>query len=150
MPPAYCDLIFRVPSRPVLAIQIPSTSVPDASGIRRTLPRTNQVSTGHLVTLTSFGPSFRVHPPNVPKKRMPYGILFFGTPEGTRTPNPRNRNPMLYPLSHRCIFFQSQSIIASFFRFVKGKREDKFSVVPLYKRVKCWYNSWAMHRWLNG
>ena len=28
---------------------------------------------------------------------------FFGTPEGTRTPNPRNRNPMLYPLSHRCI-----------------------------------------------
>ena len=24
----------------------------------------------------------------------------FGTPEGTRTPNPRNRNPMLYPLSH--------------------------------------------------
>lgn len=23
-----------------------------------------------------------------------------GTPEGTRTPNPRNRNPMLYPLSH--------------------------------------------------
>ena len=27
----------------------------------------------------------------------------YGTPEGTRTPNPRNRNPMLYPLSHRCI-----------------------------------------------
>ena len=26
---------------------------------------------------------------------------FIGTPEGTRTPNPRNRNPMLYPLSHR-------------------------------------------------
>ena len=31
------------------------------------------------------------------------GNRFFGTPEGTRTPNPRNRNPMLYPLSHRCI-----------------------------------------------
>ena len=28
-------------------------------------------------------------------------FLIFGTPEGTRTPNPRNRNPMLYPLSHR-------------------------------------------------
>ena len=27
--------------------------------------------------------------------------LFFGTPEGTRTPNPQNRNLMLYPLSHR-------------------------------------------------
>ena len=30
-------------------------------------------------------------------------IKTVGTPEGTRTPNPRNRNPMLYPLSHRCI-----------------------------------------------
>ena len=30
-------------------------------------------------------------------------IKIAGTPEGTRTPNPRNRNPMLYPLSHRCI-----------------------------------------------
>ena len=36
-----------------------------------------------------------------PDTRM--GIWFFGTPEGTRTPNPRNRNPMLYPLSHRRI-----------------------------------------------
>lgn len=25
----------------------------------------------------------------------------FGTPEGTRTPNPQNRNLMLYPLSYR-------------------------------------------------
>ena len=33
------------------------------------------------------------------KNRGPTG-LGFGTPEGTRTPNPRNRNPMLYPLSH--------------------------------------------------
>ena len=38
------------------------------------------------------------------KKEIPFGISFFvGTPEGTRTPNPRNRNPMLYPLSHRRI-----------------------------------------------
>ena len=33
------------------------------------------------------------------KNRGPTG-LGFGTPEGTRTPNPRTRNPMLYPLSH--------------------------------------------------
>ena len=45
---------------------------------------------------------------------------FFGTPEGTRTPNPRNRNPMLYPLSHRRVLFDSLSIIAVFFQFVKG------------------------------
>ena len=34
----------------------------------------------------------------------PYPSTYYGTPEGTRTPNPRNRNPMLYPLSHRRIF----------------------------------------------
>ena len=44
----------------------------------------------------------------------------FGTPEGTRTPNPRNRNPMLYPLSHRCMPC-NLVIIARFSRFVKGK-----------------------------
>ena len=40
------------------------------------------------------------------RKRIPQRVssFLFGTPEGTRTPNPRNRNPMLYPLSHRCIF----------------------------------------------
>ena len=43
---------------------------------------------------------------------------FFGTPEGTRTPNPRNRNPMLYPLSHRCMCL---CIITGFLPFVKGK-----------------------------
>ena len=34
----------------------------------------------------------------------------FGTPEGTRTPNPQNRNLMLYPLSHRriCIHYYSR------------------------------------------
>ena len=38
------------------------------------------------------------------KKQIPEWVsAFYGTPEGTRTPNPRNRNPMLYPLSHLCI-----------------------------------------------
>ena len=50
---------------------------------------------------------FRVpsRPEGETKERIPLvGILsLFGTPEGTRTPNPRNRNPMLYPLSHRRI-----------------------------------------------
>ena len=42
--------------------------------------------------------------PTYQKMRIPLWVsAFFGTPEGTRTPNPRNRNPMLYPLSHRCI-----------------------------------------------
>ena len=52
----------------------------------------------------------------------------FGTPEGTRTPNPRNRNPMLYPLSHRCIF--DYGIIADLFCFVKRafqKNSNPFS-----------------------
>ena len=42
-------------------------------------------------------------PPEI--RRFP--VLFNGTPEGTRTPNPRNRNPMLYPLSHRCVLFKA-------------------------------------------
>ena len=47
---------------------------------------------------------FRV-PSSVICKKTRYQMVsgLFGTPEGTRTPNPRNRNPMLYPLSHRCI-----------------------------------------------
>ena len=57
------------------------------------------------------------------------GICFFGTPEGTRTPNPRNRNPMLYPLSHRRIWFCSD-IIAGFSPFVKGKLEKIFWNFP--------------------
>ena len=60
--------------------------------------------------------------------------LFFGTPEGTRTPNPRNRNPMLYPLSHRCIA-ESLCIIASFSSFVKGKKK-KFCRQWLYRGKK--------------
>ena len=39
------------------------------------------------------------------QKRRGHSLSFFGTPEGTRTPNPRNRNPMLYPLSHRRVCF---------------------------------------------
>ena len=40
------------------------------------------------------------------RARKVLGILHQnGTPEGTRTPNPRNRNPMLYPLSHWRICF---------------------------------------------
>ena len=56
------------------------------------------------------------------KRGCPLGILFFGTPEGTRTPNPRNRNPMLYPLSHRRICFDSLNIIAGFSPFVKREK----------------------------
>ena len=37
--------------------------------------------------------------------------FFRGTPEGTRTPNPQNRNLMLYPLSHRRIPTRFCSII---------------------------------------
>ena len=44
--------------------------------------------------------------------------LSFGTPEGTRTPNPQNRNLMLYPLSHRCV---CPSIIAKQIAFVKSE-----------------------------
>ena len=50
----------------------------------------------------------------------PKGYTVFGTPEGTRTPNPRNRNPMLYPLSHWRIS-GSPIIIAGFPGFVKRK-----------------------------
>ena len=69
---------------------------------------------------------------HVPKERITQRNLiclvdksgfFVGTPEGTRTPNPRNRNPMLYPLSHRCICFNSLDIIAGFVGFVKGKNK---------------------------
>ena len=56
-----------------------------------------------VFTAAMLPPPFRV-PSDVPKNRSSKkDDLFFGTPEGTRTPNPRNRNPMLYPLSHRCI-----------------------------------------------
>ncbi len=55
--------------------------------------------------------------PNLPPVCERFGFALFGTPEGTRTPNPRNRNPMLYPLSHWRIC--SLCIIAGFVWFVK-------------------------------
>ena len=51
----------------------------------------------------------------------------FGTPEGTRTPNPRNRNPMLYPLSHWRIHLKCLAIIADKAGFVKSQMAKKFS-----------------------
>lgn len=38
--------------------------------------------------------------PNIKNKRFSYKNLLFGTPGGTRTPNPQNRNLMRYPLRH--------------------------------------------------
>ena len=50
-----------------------------------------------------------------------------GTPEGTRTPNPRNRNPMLYPLSHWRIHLKCLSIIAEKRAFVKRENVKNLS-----------------------
>ena len=92
-------------------------------------------------------------PPNVPKKQIPEWVsAFFGTPEGTRTPNPRNRNPMLYPLSHRCICLESLAIIARICPFVK--RESK-KISPTSRQLRpkpvvfshgLWYNSKKQRR----
>ena len=72
-------------------------------------------------TFAFYGSSPRYkNNPNPSPTEIRFGLFCFGTPEGTRTPNPRNRNPMLYPLSHRRIF-QSQIIIAGFAGFVKRK-----------------------------
>ena len=57
------------------------------------------------------------------KQVVPAGTTCFGTPEGTRTPNPRNRNPMLYPLSHWRIHLKCLSIIAEIGLFVKRVQE---------------------------
>ena len=55
-------------------------------------------------TFAFYGSSPRYkNNPNPSPTEIRFGLFFFGTPEGTRTPNPRNRNPMLYPLSHRRI-----------------------------------------------
>ena len=65
-----------------------------------------------------------------------YPSCLFGTPEGTRTPNPRNRNPMLYPLSHRCML-HSHAIIAGFPLFVKPSFPKNFPIflLPSIKAV---------------
>ena len=58
------------------------------------------------VYLRHFATYFsKITNPNPSPTGKKFGFVLFGTPEGTRTPNPRNRNPMLYPLSHRCICF---------------------------------------------
>ena len=55
-------------------------------------------------TFAFYGSSPRYkNNPNPSPTEIRFGLLTLGTPEGTRTPNPRNRNPMLYPLSHRRI-----------------------------------------------
>ena len=68
---------------------------------------------------------------------------FIGTPEGTRTPNPRNRNPMLYPLSHRCML-NSLDIIAVFFQFVKGGAAKIFRCISPVFDTKCCFSEKTM------
>ncbi len=74
---------------------LPSTPVPGASVGAWILPRANKVSPGHFVTpVCALVPPFRV-PWLIKKFQTPqWGIWNFGTPEGTRTPNPRNRKPV--------------------------------------------------------
>ena len=60
-----------------------------------------------------------------PNPKTRFGLFFFGTPEGTRPPNPRNRNPMLYPLSHRRISLQPE-YYNSFYFICKGVFYKKF------------------------
>ena len=62
---------------------------------------------------------------DIPKKTVSDDTVFFGTPEGTRTPNPRNRNPMLYPLSHWRIHLKCLAIIADKAGFVKSQMAKK-------------------------
>ncbi len=56
----------------------------------------------------------------------------YGTPEGTRTPNPQNRNLMLYPLSHRCV---CPNIIANQITFVKRKPLDRVEKTLFFLRL---------------
>ena len=59
-----------------------------------------------------------------PFKIKAFGAFFFGTAEGTRTPNIQNRNLTLYPLNYgrilRSIFSMRSVIIAGIFQNVKG------------------------------
>ena len=89
-------------------------------------PGGKRMSTGHshLIVRVPFRASKKT------RYQMVSGL--FGTPEGTRTPNPRNRNPMLYPLSHRCICLDSLDIIAGFSRFVKGWKQNFSVLLPFF------------------
>ena len=86
---------------------------------KRTLPRAKNSPPdcfyGSCAAAALSSPAWRIKNGVSPK-----GYTVFGTPEGTRTPNPRNRNPMLYPLSHWRIS-ESPIIIAGFPGFVKRK-----------------------------
>ena len=66
---------------------------------------------------------------------------FDGTPEGTRTPNPQNRNLMLYPLSHRRVCL---SIIADFLGKVKS-----FFPVRRFFSEKLWDQAFFLWDFMN-
>ena len=95
--------------------------------------RRRQPATGRLDLFLRV-PSFLVYQNKIEDTPHGYPLFYPGTPEGTRTPNPRNRNPMLYPLSHRCIAFLSLNIIAPFFLFVK----------PYFLKFFLAYSLWAV------
>ena len=80
-------------------------------------PSSRRQATVHRTVAFEFSSPFYLEYKN---GVSPKGYTVFGTPEGTRTPNPRNRNPMLYPLSHWRIS-ESPIIIAGFPGFVKRK-----------------------------
>ena len=71
--------------------------------------------------------------PNPSPTEIRFGLFCFGTPEGTRTPNPRNRNPMLYPLSHRCVSLQL-SYYSKGFWFCKEVISEKFPCIFVISR----------------
>ena len=83
-------------------VPVSSTSLRDASEAGGTLPRAKNSPPDCFYGSLRCRRPFESRP-GIKKPDTRMGIWFFGTPEGTRTPNPRNRNPMLYPLSHRRI-----------------------------------------------
>ena len=98
---------------------------------KRTLPRAKNMPLACFLNALS-SPAWRIKN-GVSLK----GYTVFGTPEGTRTPNPRNRNPMLYPLSHWRISV-SLNIIAGFSEFVKSKVKNFLRFPP---RDRLWKHS---------
>ena len=95
-----------------------SGSTPEGTRYTKVLPPSSRrQATVHRTIAFEFSSPFYLEYKN---GVSPKGYTVFGTPEGTRTPNPRNRNPMLYPLSHWRIS-ESPIIIAGFPGFVKRK-----------------------------
>ena len=86
-------------------------------------------------------PPLRVRVPSGKKQKTcrPTGNRFFGTPEGTRTPNPQNRNLMRYPLRYWRLF-TCQIIISANPPKVKPFfvvfQKDFLSPVPPFSLVK--------------